>query len=123
MRDYMDLAHTTPNDEPCAQVGNIDYETMARIEANVFIRQLQRILGMNPPGTRFKIIQCSHDAGIYLDIRFSYDDEIDEHTDYLDCLERTCDKWDTEAIHELKEHHYELERPKKGRVIALYQAA
>jgi hypothetical protein len=123
MRDYIDLVQTTPNDEPCAQVGNLDYEIMARIEANTFIKQLQRIHGINPPGTRFKIIQCSHDAGIYLDIRFYYDDEIDEHTDYVNALDVTNDKWDAESIKELNAHHYELERPRRSKVISLTQAA
>lgn len=119
----MDLVQTTPNDEPCAQVGNLDYEIMARIEANTFIKQLQRAYGMNPPGTRFKIIQCPHDAGPYLDIRFWYDDEIEEHSDYMNNVERGCDKWDAESIKELNHHQYALERPKKCKVIPLTQAA
>jgi hypothetical protein len=123
MRDYMDLVQTTPNDEPCAQVGNTEYEIMARIEANALIHQLQRVFGNNPPGTRFKIIQCPHDAGIYLDIRFYYDDEIQEHVKYLTNLDAGCDVWDTEAKNELKAHRYELTRSKKCKVIPFDKAA
>ena len=118
MRDYIDLVQTTPNDEPCAQIGHVDYHTMARIEANVFIGQLQRTLGMNPAGTRFRIIQCPHDFGVYLDIRFHYDDEIDLHYEYMCKLERACDKWDTHAIQELQQRGYSLDRTK---VIKLVQ--
>ena len=101
MENYFEFACTTPYNEPCAQLGSDDYNSNARLEAKAFIRQLQRAINSNPIGTRFEIIHCPHDRGPYLDIRFDYDDEVQEHVAYLAKLEEGCDTWDETAIQEL----------------------
>jgi len=45
MLDYIHLSQTTPCNEPCAQVGEENYMTNARIEAHVYLDQLRRTFG------------------------------------------------------------------------------
>jgi hypothetical protein len=106
MKNEFDLVTTTPREEQCVNVGDTNYYSNAQIEAKAYINQLKRNYGNPPPGTRFKIIDCPHDAGVYVDIRFFYDDECCEHNGYFDYIERGCDKWDQVALAELKENNY-----------------
>lgn len=106
MLDYIELSQTTPNDEKCAQVGSDDYMRRSRIEARVYIDQLQRRFGRSPDGSFFKIVRCPHDFGTYLDIRFYYDDEDQTHVKYMIDIEAGCDKWDEEARRKLVENDY-----------------
>lgn len=106
MTDYIELVTTTPVDEPCAQVGMEDYINQARLEARTYISQLQRVYGAPPAGSHFKIIRCPHDFGIYLDIRFYYDNEDQRHVAYMDNIEQGCERWDTDAIRELNKSNY-----------------
>ena len=106
MIDYIELITTTPVDEPCAQVGMEDYMNQARLEARTYISQLQRVYGGPPAGSHFKIIRCPHDFGIYLDIRFYYDNEDQRHVAYMNNIEQGCERWDAEAIRELNTSNY-----------------
>jgi hypothetical protein len=112
MTDYIHLPGTTPNAEPCAQVGDLDYMRKARIEAHVYINQLRRVYGGNPIGTRFSVRQCAHDFGIYLDIRFYFDEEDQRHVDYMDRVESGCDHWDEMARIELHQAGYDSPKVK-----------
>ena len=110
MLDYIHLSQTTPCDEPCAQLGSEDYMKNARLEARVYIGQLKRAFGSNPQGSFFKMAGCPHDFGLYLDIRFYYDDENQSHVKYAVDIELGCDKWDTKALQELAENNYLSQR-------------
>lgn len=106
MTDYIHLPGTTPNAEPCAQVGDIDYMRRSRIEAHVYINQLRRVYGGNPIGTRFSVRQCAHDFGVYLDIRFYFDDEDQRQVMYLERVENGSEYWDEMAKIELQQSGY-----------------
>lgn len=108
MKDYIHLSQTTPWGEACAQVGSENYMAQARMEACVYIDQLKRAFGENPPGTFFRIVRCPHDFGTYLDVRFYYDDEDQRHVRYMSDVETGCEKWDQEALTDLRERNYML---------------
>ncbi|MFZ1806392.1 MAG: hypothetical protein WAU36_04175 [Cyclobacteriaceae bacterium] len=106
MKDYIELMTTTPFDEKCSQVGDLNYLRDSRIEISVYINQLKRAFGDNPTGTLFKITHNPHDFGVYLDIRFIYDDENDTHLDYMNEIESGVDLWDDESIKQLQKRNY-----------------
>lgn len=112
MLEYIQLMQTTPVDEPCAQVGSENYLKQARIEAWTYVNQLTRILGTLPPGSFFRVVKCPHDFGTYIDLRFYYDDEDQQHVQYMMAVERGCGKWDDGARKELEEKDYEFDRKK-----------
>jgi hypothetical protein len=109
MLDYIHLSQTTPCNEPCAQVGEENYMTNARIEAHVYLDQLRRTFGENPQGSFFKVVRCPHDFGTYLDIRFYYDDEDQQHVRYMSDVESGCETWDAHALQQLQRANYRLE--------------
>lgn len=112
MIDYIELVTTTPLSELCAQVGEEGYLIRARLEARTYMEQLQRVYGTPPEGAHFKIIRCPHDFGIYLDIRFYYDDEDQRHVVYMDKLEQGCERWDAMALAALEKQGYCLQHSK-----------
>jgi hypothetical protein len=108
MENFIYLMCTTPFEELCAQVNEDNYRDNARIESRVYLNQLLRTLGENPVGTLFQNEWCNHDAGQYLDIRFYYDDEVQQHVLYAGLLEAGVVKWDETALKELQGAKYEL---------------
>lgn len=110
MRDYHFFMCTTPHGEHCAQVGSPDYQENARAEADAFINQLQRVYGEEPSGAYFKVVECTHDFGIYLDIRFNFDDEIQAHLAYLEQIEDGIEHWDEIAKQRLAQAGYRAEQ-------------
>ena len=109
MTDYIHLSGTTPYNESCAQVGSDDYTKNARMEAHAYISQLTRTFGVNPEGTRFALAHNPHDFGMYIDIRFFYDDEDASHLAYMALVESRCANWDDTALGGLKANGYHLE--------------
>ncbi len=110
MRDYIELCTTTPFDEKCAQLGEDNYMQNARIEAHAYINQLIRVHGENPEGTNFRITQNPHDFGMYLDIRFDFDEEIEMHLYYMHNIESGLPLWDMKAKLELNKAGYKIDR-------------
>lgn len=108
---YSYLMTTTPWGERCAQINDQHYLTNALLEAHAYIAQLKRVYGQNPPGTYFKLVRCSHDFGMYRDVRFYYDEHEQAHTYYLSQLEVGCEYWDDMAKSELKKKGYALPNP------------
>lgn len=107
MKDQFELATTVPNEEPCFQLGQPNYEKFGRIEARAFINQLLRMFGEPPFGCGFKIISCAHDFGTYYDVALVYDDESDEAQEWMLKVEGGLpENWDGEAKKELKENDY-----------------
>lgn len=113
--DYIHLSATTPWGEPCAQLGSEGYQKNSRIEAHTYIRQLQRVFGGNPDGTRFVLVKCPHDFGTYLDVKFFYDDEDQRHVIYMNDIETGCEKWDEESRKELDDHGYSVNETLKSK--------
>ena len=114
MTDYIYLSATTPCDESCAQVGVDDYMKNSKMEAHAYIKQLIRTFGVNPEGTKFVLAYCPHDFGTYIDIKFFYDDEDQRHVAYMSQVESGCEKWDDDALNELKANGYHLDNESEG---------
>lgn len=112
MNNYINIMSTTPWDELCAQAGDERYRVNAKVEAAVYIDQINRRIGPNPAGTYFRSVWNEHDAGQYLDIQFHYDDEDPNHVIYLDEVARGLEKWDEEARLALHRNGYALPLPK-----------
>jgi hypothetical protein len=107
MRETFELGTTTPHDEPCSQVGTLNFQMLSKIEARVFINQMLRVVGEGPGGARLKTISCPHDFGTYTDVAVSYNDEDEDERDWmLKCEANMPCKWDEQAIKELTEAGY-----------------
>ena len=106
--EYIELG-PTPADEDCAQVGQPNYNTFARMEAKAYINQLNREFShwVESGWIRFDNKWFNHDFGSYCEVVVYYqsDDEvsrgcafsIDRHHAY---------RWDQEAKKELMEAGY-----------------
>lgn len=116
MRNYIELCRTTPSEEKCAQVGDLNYMINARIEANTYIEQLTRTFGQNPEGTYFRVTDNPHDFGVYLDIRFTFDDDNEQHLEYMQEIETGDEKWDNESIKQLLQANYSLPEEKDPKI-------
>jgi len=106
----MDHLHigSTPNDEPCAQVGQDNYRKLSVIECIVFINQLYRQFPLpeNTPG-RLRTLSQFHDFGTYREVVAVYDPDNEESCKWAFAVE--CDTpahWDSEALAELAAHNY-----------------
>jgi hypothetical protein len=107
MRDQFELGTSVPHDEPCIQLGELDYSRFSKMEARALINQIKRIIGEPPYETGFKIISCPHDFGVYHDVAIVYDDNDEESQEYmLEAESAIPSKWDKEAIKELKDQGY-----------------
>lgn len=113
MKDYMEIG-SVPASEPCAQVGNDDYTELSRKECHVFKEQLLRIWGEKLlPGMYFTIKTFPHDFGSYREVCIVYDDNNEAQCDMaIEIQNEMPEKWDSEALAELKEIGYAL--PVKG---------
>jgi hypothetical protein len=101
MRNFEEF-EPVPGEEDCEQLGK-DYNFQkAKAEATETIRMLREIVGIPPEGTILKIASNPHDFGDYLSIRYTYNDENEDHCEYLDRLEREWpERWDLEACDNL----------------------
>ena len=113
--EYLNIG-CSPNEEPCAQVGQPDYYERARIECTALRNQLKRMFGPVPEGARIVIKSFPHDFGTYYEL-VCYYEEAEYHEDDVDIETRTTpseeyafklednipDYWDEEAKKELKE--------------------
>ena len=80
MQDVMTLG-TAPVDEPCAHVGQPDYDDKVTGECRRFITLLRQTCGDEPPGARFALKSFNHDFGVYDEVvcLFDTDDEAAAH--------------------------------------------
>lgn len=102
---------TTPCQEKCAQLGDENYERHARLEAAAFIDQLERTYGEAPSGSYFAVVDCPHDFGVYLDVKFAFDEGAYDHAAYLDRIQESVDHWDAIAKARLESAGYMLIAP------------
>jgi hypothetical protein len=93
---------TTPSGEKCTGISDFDALRFMRIEARVYIKQLIRVYGENPPGTQFQIKHNDHDAGTYLDIHFRFDEENEKQVAYACAVDEGCESWDDESKQQLE---------------------
>ena len=97
----------TPNAEKCAQVGTSNYTVLTNMEIQAYMFQLRRQFTNMPSSIALYKKANPHDFGTYYELvaRFPIDDE--------DAMEYACrmeenlpDRWDEEAIFELKKKNY-----------------
>jgi hypothetical protein len=109
MRDQFELATTVPHDEHPWQKLDCPTNIYSRMEARALINQLHRVVGEGPEGTRLTIISCPHDFGTYLDVAVVFDDEREDHVEWMLKVEsRIPSRWDKEAREELGSQGYPL---------------
>ena len=107
MLETFELGTTTPYDEPCAQLGSEGYYTKAQQEIRAFVGQLKRLTGQPPANANFKMIQCPHDFGTYLDLVLVYDEDDEDQVEWMLKVESLIPaNWDQAAIGELNEGGY-----------------
>lgn len=126
--DFFSLA-PTPHDEECTQAGGdlVDQKK----ECAALINQMIRIHGSPPEGAEFVIIKnTGHDFGTYYEagICFVPEDEDAEDPEEspsmeyaLKCESGIPDKWDDDAIDELRDSGHSKYQPAK--VIPLKKSA
>jgi len=71
-----------PADEPCAQLGDPDYEVVALEECGRYIRRIREVLGPEPEGARLKVKWSTVDAGRYCEVVCEFDDRFPAAFDY-----------------------------------------
>lgn len=98
----------SPTDEKCAQVGSDDYYERARIECQVYRRQLLRMYKAEhagqdlPDGCTLKITSSPHDYGTYHEVGCRYNDSFPEAVEAAFWFDGNVPAyWDTEARAEL----------------------
>ncbi len=97
MGDYLNLG-PVPADEPCAQVGDPDYELKARAECQRYIELIRKKIGPEPAGSKLKIRGFPHDFGRYLEVIVTYRDDDQTSFDYaLRCEEEAPASWDDDG--------------------------
>lgn len=110
MRDYLNIG-CTPSDEPCAQVGQGNYQKQSMIEVRVFAHQCQRVLAANFPEVLVNVAGKSfpHDFGTYREVVVYYDDDDQKQVEQAFFLESVdLSNWDEEALQELTSYNYTL---------------
>lgn len=100
----------SPADEKCAQLGSDDYYERARVECQVYRRQLLRLYkaehGGNdlPEGCTLKITNHEHDAGTYHEVGVRFDSENEASAEAAFWFDANIPShWDDEAKRELEE--------------------
>jgi hypothetical protein len=108
MTEIIEILETTPESEKCAQVGEPNYYTDARLEIQAFVDQTERELGPRPGG-HFKTRSNPHDFGSYLTVEYVYNPDSEAQAEYAMKVESYMpENWDKEAIAYLKEKGYTL---------------
>jgi len=101
MRDTYEIG-SSPNEEECAQVGSDNFTERAKRECTAYKNQLERAFPGMPGGMYLSVKSCPHDLGTYYDVVVHFDDEREDHSEFLwGKLEVGCDVWDDEARKEL----------------------
>lgn len=140
-RDYIVIG-CTPYDEDCTQAGqDADNSIM---ECKALINQIRREHGQEPDGCTFFVLHNFHDFGEYyeaaiffkqiIDIDWNnvtgqestlpeilehFSDEQTESEIYAYACEALPEKWDAEALKELREQNYFIRKPQAAKVIDL----
>jgi hypothetical protein len=94
-------------------VGSEDYGKWSRIECRALINQIRRVLGPEPEGAGLRVRSNPHDFGTYYEVACEFDDSCEKAINYaFDCeAGKMGVVWDEEALAELKEAGYPMEKP------------
>lgn len=94
MRDYLDIG-SSPCDEDCAQVGELNYREKATKEMRRYIDLIRKKLGPEPEGASLGIKWFPHDFGTYGEVVCYFDDDNDKAREYaFKCESDAPSKWD-----------------------------
>ncbi len=121
VKEFFPLA-PTPHDEPCTQAGQD--EILQLIECTALINQLKRLPTPPAPQAQYFIIEnTGHEFGTYYEVGIFYiptpEDQGEEEPEsdseqYAMIIEQNIpDKWDAEALKELREAGHPLYQPAK----------
>lgn len=83
--DYLNIG-STPAAEPCAQLGEADYEVKARKECTRFLAQIQRHYP-EPMRGALRVKAFPHDFGIYYEVVAWFDPDDEEATEWALSIE------------------------------------
>lgn len=121
-REFFSLA-CTPHDEECTQAGENTSDQIK--EAAALVNQLIRLYGEPPGGAEFILIRNEHEFGTYYEAGIFFEMLTEEEMEEADqdetssqlyaqkCESGIPDKWDTEAIKELKAAEHTRYLPKQ----------
>ena len=102
MKDYITIG-SAPADEECAQVGTPNYHARAKRECLAFIKEIRKVIGLEPPLAVLKVESFEHDFGTYLDVVCWFDKDDPESRDYaLRCEGEAPTRFASQSLHELK---------------------
>ena len=94
MRNYISIG-SSPCDEPCAQVGQLEYYPKAMAECKRFIDVIRKKLGDEPSGAHLAVKSNPHDFGNYLEVICYFEDSNKETSEYaLRCESDAPTTWD-----------------------------
>ena len=97
MRDYLTLG-PVPADEPCAQVGEENYASLARAECRRFIALLRHTFGPEPSGAWLSMKAFDHDFGTYYEVVCYFNNDVQKSIDYaLRCEREAPTTWGREG--------------------------
>ena len=139
-RDYIVIG-CTPYDEDCTQAGqDADNSIM---ECKALINQIRREHGQEPDGCTFFVLHNFHDFGEYYEAAIYFNtiteptqediesmneawnkwwnaeqDETESQLYALKC-EQLPEKWDDQALKELREQNYFISKPKAAKVVSM----
>lgn len=80
--DY-DLLSTAPPEEKCVE----DDPDAAKAEGRRYIELLRKVLGPEPDGSKLKVHGNPHDFGTYYTVQYLFDDEREDHIEYMHRLD------------------------------------
>lgn len=109
----------TPHEETCTPAGQDSDQQIS--ECTALINQLIREQGPAPEGTEYFVIEnTGHDFGIYYEAGIFYQQHEEEATEQtpseiyaLNLESNIPDKWDAEALKELREAGHPMYQPAK----------
>jgi hypothetical protein len=95
-----------PCDEPCAQVGEMNYQKNSSIEMSTYIDQLYRMFPeLENSSLAIRKKWFPHDFGSYGEVIAVYNEEDEQAYDLALKIERNLPyKWDKESLKYLKEN-------------------
>lgn len=92
--DYIEIG-PVPAEEPCPQLGEPDYTSIAYNSCMRFIELIRKHLGVEPVGAKLEVRPNRHDFGIYYEVAVRFDSCNDEAVAYAYNVERNAPvKWD-----------------------------
>jgi hypothetical protein len=129
-REFFTLA-CTPHDEECTQAGGEVADML--IECGALVNQLIRVHGEPPEGAEFILVRNDHELGTYYEAGIFFTMLTDEEMEQEDadetpsqlyaqkCESGIPDKWDKEAIAEMKEAGHTMYQPKEPAKLVKHQ--